>query len=162
MRCKTCLSWSIQSPFVDPPALYCIMVNPYPYVLADIVHHAKETPKRKTFYRIKTQQQLRRKAKANERRGAVCLCTAHSSSSLLWLLIYSVYNSKADDKCPAECTCAKIFINWRPPNLRRRKTNKFRCERQSCYIYMNMQVHGWDMKINLTCMCSLPIVMVLC
>lgn len=33
-----------------------------------------------------------------------------------------------------------------------RKTNKFRCERQSCYIYMNMQDHGWDIKMNLACM----------
>lgn len=84
--------------------------------------------------------------------GGVTSC----SSGLLWLLIYSVYNSKAEDKCPAECTCAKIFINLRPPNLRRRKTNKFTCERQSYYIYMNMQDHGWDVKINLACMCFLP------
>lgn len=79
-----------------------------------------------------------------------------------WLLIYSVYNSKADDKCPAECTCAKIFINWRPPNLWRRKTNKFSRELQPCYIFMNMQDEGWDIKIDLACVvCFLPIAVVL-
>ena len=34
--------------------------------------------------------------------------------SLSRLLIYSVYNSKGNDKCPTECTGAKISINWRP------------------------------------------------
>lgn len=35
--------------------------------------------------------------------------------------------------------------------MQRRKTNKFRCEQQSCHIYMNMQDHGWDIKIDLAC-----------
>lgn len=30
------------------------------------------------------------------------------------LLIHYVYNSNTGDKCPTECTCAKLFINLNP------------------------------------------------